>query len=426
MSNQLLLISFLLLNVVGSAQNNLRITGKVWDQAGKNPMKSVVVVMEGSSVNVLTDAKGLFQITSLSDGNLILNISYPDFLAKRIPIELDGNDLDLGVIYMERDISTEQTDNLITLTDSEVLDDEISSNASGMLQATRDVFLNRAAFDFGQAFFRIRGYDSQYGKVLVNGIPMNKFYNGRPQWNNWGGLNDATRNQQFTYGLRPSLYNFGSILGTTNIDTRPSGFRPGTRLSISASNRTYAGRLMATHTSKSKSAGFTYSISTSRRWAKQGYVDGTLYDAYSLFGALEYKFNKSNSLNFTGILSSNRRGRSSAITEEVFELLGKKYNPYWGLQNGDIRNSRERKIAEPIFLINYFHTSKKFNLNTGVAYQFGNNYRSRLGYYNAPNPDPSYYRYLPSFYVNSPIGANFVSANAAKAGALGESSNGLA
>ena len=138
---------------------------------------------------------------------------------------------------------------LITLTDSDLLEDESISMTSGMLQATKDIFLNRAAFDFGQAFFRVRGYGAENGIILLNGIPMNKLGDGRPQWNNWGGLNDVTRNQVFSHGLQASDYSFGGILGTTNISTRPSSFRKGIRLSSSASNRTYAGRLMATYSS---------------------------------------------------------------------------------------------------------------------------------------------------------------------------------
>ncbi|MGB6150828.1 MAG: carboxypeptidase-like regulatory domain-containing protein [Pricia sp.] len=400
------------------AQENKTVSGTVLDMRTKAPISEVMVAIEANQISSTTDNEGRFEVTMHSEGNYILSFTVSDFVTKRIPIVIEGQNLDLGILYLEKDISVEQTDNLISLTESELLDDEINSNSSALLQATRDVFLSRAAFDFGQAFFRVRGYDSQNGEVLVNGISMNKFYDGRPQWNNWGGLNDVTRNQQFTNGLAASDFTFGGILGNTNIDTRPSGMRPGTRLSASASNRTYAGRLMATYNSGLQKNGLAYVVSASRRWAKQGYIDGTLYDAYSVFGALEYQFSDKNSLNFTGMLASNRRGRSSAITEEVFELAGKRYNPYWGEQDGDIRNSRERKIAEPILMLNHFYESAHFNLNTGVSYQFGTNARSRLGYYNAPNPDPTYYRYLPSFYINSPIGANFVSANATREGFL--------
>ncbi|MFK5972800.1 MAG: TonB-dependent receptor [Flavobacteriaceae bacterium] len=414
------IVFFLLMFVpkLGTAQEMSKIFGVILNSLSQEPMANILVTIEGNPFSMRTNLDGAFEFTVSLIGGHILNISLTDYITRRIPVDFENKPLNIGILYLERDFTIEKTDNLITLTDSELLDDEVGSNTSGLLQATRDVFLKRAAFDFGQAFFRVRGYDSQNGKVLINGIPMNKFFDGRPHWNNWGGLNDVTRNQQFTHGLDASDFTFGGILGNTNIDTRPSGLRTGTRLSTSVSNRTYAGRLMATYTSGVQKNGFTYSFSGSRRWAKQGYIKGTLYDALSFFGAMEYQFDTKNTIVFTGIFASNRRGRSSAITEEVFELVGKQYNPYWGEQKGEIRNSRERKIVEPIAMLNYFYESKKFSVNTGIAYQSGRNARSRLGYYNAPNPDPAYYRYLPSFYVNSPIGANFISANLAKEGFL--------
>ncbi|MFH6603305.1 carboxypeptidase-like regulatory domain-containing protein [Maribacter algicola] len=400
------------------AQNKIMLSGLVVDESTKSPIEKVSVSLMGAETETYTDIAGRFTMVSSLQGEYILYVFYNGFIPKRIPINLENHPLDLGIIYLERDITLEKTDNLITLTDSELSDDEITSNSSGLLQATRDVFLTRAAFDFGQAFFRVRGYDSRNGVVSINGIPMNKLFDGRPQWNNWGGLNDVVRNQQFTNSLEASDFIFGGILGNTNIDTRPSKLRSGTRLSASASNRTYAGRLMATHNSGLNENGLAYSISGSRRWAKQGYIDGTLYDAFSFFGAIQYQPSEKHTLALTGIFASNRRGRSSAITEEVFELAGNKYNPYWGSQNGKTRNSRERKIEEPLLMLNHFYESDMFSLTSGIAYQFGISARSRLGYYNAPNPDPTYYRYLPSFYFNSPIGANFISANSAKEGFL--------
>ncbi len=401
-----------------NSQEAIIVSGYVMSTQSNQPITNAIVKVEGAQFQSHSTSDGLFELYLDQVGEVILNISAVDYLTKRIPIVAENQRIDLGNVLLLRDIAFDKTDNLITLTDSDFSDEERAAVASGLLQATRDVFLRKAAFDFGQAFFRVRGYDSQNGKVLINGMPMNKFFDGRPQWNNWGGLNDVTRNQEYTHGLDASDYTFGGLLGNTNIDTRPSGLRSGFRFSTSVSNRTYTGRVMATYTSPKQENGLTYTISTSRRWAKEGYIDGTLYDAYSLFGALEYAIDTKNSLVVTAIMASNRRGRSSAITEEVFNLTGNKYNPYWGLQNGDIRNSRERKIAEPIVLLNHYFQTEKFNLNTGVSYQMGINSRSRLGYYNAPNPDPTYYRYLPSFYINSPIGANFISADLAKQGFL--------
>ncbi|SMG31897.1 TonB-dependent receptor [Arenibacter troitsensis] len=416
MKNGLAISFFLLQGIWSYAQEIYYVKGFVKDMVTQETIEYAKIEILGSTPVQPDPMDGSFVISLKQSGNYILSITAQDYLIKRIPISMDKGDLDLGIIYLDRDIVQEKTDNLITLTDADLLEDESISMTSGMLQATKDIFLSRAAFDFGQAFFRVRGYGSENGIILLNGIPMNKLMDGRPQWNNWGGLNDVTRNQEFSYGLQASDYSFGGILGTTNINTRPSSFRKGMRLSSSASNRTYAGRIMATYSSGQK--GINYSVSASRRWAKEGYIDGTLYDAYSLFGAVEYKWNDAHSINLTGIWAHNRRGSSSAITEEVFHLVGKTYNPYWGTQNGKIRNARERKIVEPIFMFNHYYNSKKLNLNTAVSYQFGTISKGRLGYYNSPNPDKTYYRYLPSYYINSPIGANFIAANMAKEGFL--------
>ncbi|MEB8346041.1 TonB-dependent receptor [Flavobacteriaceae bacterium KMM 6898] len=407
------LFLFSLISFNANGQENFVVEGRILDESTKRPMANVKIFLEGQEDFVVTDEVGYFKVmTSLKE--FVLEFTIADYWTKRFALELERKSLDLGSIYMERDITLEKTDNLIALTEADLADDESSMGTMGILQATKDVFLNRAAFDFGQAFFRVRGYDAENGLVLINGLPMNKVFDGRPQWNNWGGLNDVVRNQEFSNGLDVSDHSFGRLLGLTNIDTRPSLMRPGTRLSSSASNRTYSDRIMATYNSGDNGNKLFYSISASRRWAKEGYIQGTLYDAYSVFGAIEYQFNPKNSLLLTTILSSNRRGRSSAVTEEVFQLAGRKYNPYWGKQDGEIRNSRERRIAEPIVMFNHMFTAKNLRISSGAAYQFGTTARSRLGYYDAPNPDPTYYRYLPSYYINSPIGANFESARIAK------------
>jgi len=392
----------------------ISITGTIGDAQSLLAISYATIEIEGTSLKTITNEDGSFKLVTTLKGDFVLSIKAKEYIVKRLPVEISQDELKLGQILIEKDFSIDQNEILVTLTDNQIINGELEGGNLGMLTATRDVFLNRAAFDFGQVFFKVKGYDSHNGSVLINGVLMNKLRDGRPQWNNWGGLNDVVRNQDFNLGLQSSPYGFGGLLGVTNIDTRPSGLRPGFRLSGSLSNRIYSGRIMASYTSRKSESDFFYSLSVSRRWAKEGFVNGTLYDAFSIYGAIEYQFNTTNSLLFTGILSSNRRGSSAAITEEVYNLAGNRYNPYWGFQNGHFRNSRERKILEPLFMLNYFGKFKKLHINAAISYQFGSFAKSRIGYYNAPNPDPTYYRYLPSFYVNSPIGANFLNADLAK------------
>ena len=128
------------------------VSGKVLDGQSKKPLISVLVSIEGFTTSELTDANGLFKLNISIEGDQIISLTLKDYITKRLPVVIENQILDLGEIFLDWDISSEQKDNLITLTDSELLDDEVSSNSAGLLQATKDVFLNRAAFDFGQAF----------------------------------------------------------------------------------------------------------------------------------------------------------------------------------------------------------------------------------------------------------------------------------
>ena len=59
----------------------------------------------------------------------------------------------------------------ITATD---LESELGNqDVSGILQSSRDVFTNTAGFTFGQARFRIRGFDSENMLVSINGVLVN-------------------------------------------------------------------------------------------------------------------------------------------------------------------------------------------------------------------------------------------------------------
>ena len=82
---------------------------------------------------------------------------------------------------------------VFTLT-TDALDGELGNqDISGILQSSRDVFTSVAGFSFGQARFRIRGYDSENTLVTINGVLVNDLETGWATWSNWAGLNDVTR-----------------------------------------------------------------------------------------------------------------------------------------------------------------------------------------------------------------------------------------
>ncbi|WP_333876725.1 carboxypeptidase-like regulatory domain-containing protein [Flavobacterium sp.] len=379
------------------------ITGKVVDSKTQKPLQNVVASIENTSLTALTNAAGVFVFNEVPQGSQLLQIKSTGYKDQLLSVDvIAGKMLDLGIIVFEEDITSEQQLSLVTITENDLGDDNSGSEStSGLLQASRDVYQQAAAFNWGQARFRIRGLDNEYGITMINGISMNKLYDGRPQWSNWGGLNDATRNQEFTMGSAPSDYTFGGLLGTQEINTRASMYRRGSRISFSGTNTNYSWRMMGTHASGMNTDGWAFVVSASRRWANEGYFEGTNYDANSVFASVEKKINDKHSINFTSIFAQNKRGKSSPNTDEVTRLKGIEYNSYWGWQEGEKRNSRYKEIEEPInMLSHYWKITDKTTLNTNVAYQLGFIGNSRLDFQLANNPDPTYYKNLPSYYLN--------------------------
>ncbi|MCE2613403.1 carboxypeptidase-like regulatory domain-containing protein [Flavobacteriaceae bacterium D16] len=394
------------------------VKGTVVDEKQRTGIKGVQVYLEGNLQRLTTSSNGQFEFIGDCASDCFLVLEKMGYTRLRLPIDPSGEIIELGLIILSRKYPVEKRDVLLNLSESDLNEEDGVSDVVGFLQGSRDIFLNRAAFDFSQSFFRVRGYDSSEGQVQINGLPMNSIIDGRPQWNNWGGLNDVMRYATHSLNLEASRTSFEGLMGGVNYRVRPSQMRPGTRLTTSFSNRSYATRLMATHASGKGEGNLSFACSLSRRWAKEGYIRGTTYNAYSFFGSLELELNPYSSLFALAMLAYNRRGRSSPITQEVFNLAGRTYNPNWGKQGDRIRNARERVISEPVFTINYQLTKERFRLRIGLGYQFGNISSSRLGYFQAPNPDPTYYRYLPSFYFNNRFGDYAINAQKASEGFL--------
>lgn len=396
------------------AQQTL-IKGSVKDAVSFEPISDVTITIEETKQSTQTNGLGEFVFSSnVPLGEQVLKISKTGYITKRYPIVVNENqtvnitDMTLEVDNSGEDLFT------ITLSDDELDDDTSGSdNISGLLSSSLDIFQRTAAFEFSSSFFRVRGLDSENGSVLINGIEMNKVYNGRPQWSNWGGLNDVVRNRELTTGLTPSSYNFGGVLGTTNINVRASQARSGGRVTYSSSNRSYTNRLMATYASGLVKDGWAYTFSIGRRWGNEGYQDASLYDSNSFFASIEKVFNDKHSLSFTSIYAPNRRGKSSPNTQEVYDLKDIRYNEYWGWQDGEKRNSRIKEVEEPILMLNHYWTiNSKTSLNTNVGYQFGKLGNSRLDYNGTDlvngfpegggtNPSPTYYQKLPSYALRN-------------------------
>ena len=418
---QLLIFNLLPICIINT-QSTFTIYGKIFNGSNVNGLRGVEVKIINSNLRVNTSQDGTFVLSNILERDFLVMLSMEGYVTKKIPIHIQDSIKiqNIGNIRLQPEVDKDNDMRVIELSDQEFEEESSGeyNNITGLLRSTKDVFMKTVAYDFSPTFFRPRYLGSEHTGLAINGTLLNKIENGRPQWSNIGGLNDVLRNQEFTPNLAPANISFGGIAGTLNFNTQASKYRKGIKISIATSNRSYTSRLMATYSSGLNRNGWAYAISASRRYAKEGYREGTFYKAYSFFGSIEKRINEKHRLNFTYIFAKNHRGKSSPITMEVHDYKGIKYNSYWGYSGDKKKNSRQVKIEEPIMQIShYWKNNKNFDLQTNITYQFGKMSNSRLDYGGkrivndefgskalfggGGNPDPTYYQNLPSYYLRN-------------------------
>ena len=267
------------------------------------------------------------------------------------------------------------------------------------------MFTATAGFNFGSARFRIRGYDSRNMMVSINGILVNDLESGWASWSQWAGLNDVTRWMQVRTGVAPSRLNFGGLGGYTDIHVRAGEMREGVRVSYASANRAYRNRMMFTASTGMRPDGWAFSVSGSRRWADEGYAEGTTFDAYAYLLSAEKRINDRHSLVFSGFGAPILQGRQGLAIQEAYDLAGTNfYNPNWGFQNGVKRNARMSFDHKPMLMAShFFRPDERTTWNTTLFYTFGRDGLTGLQWFDARDPRPDFWRNMPSFFaINDP------------------------
>ncbi len=287
---------------------------------------------------------------------------------------------------------------IITISDS-AFGSGHNEGISGLLSASGDVFARSTDYNLSAAFFNIRGYDSENVILHLNGVPTNSLESGFSSFSSWGGLNQATRIEQNSFGMEASDFSFGGIGGAANIDTRAASQGKQIKVNLVSNNRSnYNNRLMFSGATGMMANGWAFSVAGSRRWAQEGYVPGTFYDAYSYFFSIDRKLNRQHSLNFTFLGARINRGRDRNAVQEIRDIAETNYyNPAWGFQNGEKRNARIARQHQPYAILRHdWVKDETFSISTSVSFQDGRNGNTALDWQDAADPRPDYYRKLPS------------------------------
>ena len=292
-----------------------------------------------------------------------------------------------------------------TFTESQLDEDNDASQSVSALMATiADPYLSQVGYSFSPMRFRIRGLDNQYTQMYLNGVMFNDTERGRFSFSMIGGLNSIVNpNREGASAYEVTTFGLPGVGGATSVNMRPGSQRQGNQLTLSACNRNYVARAAYSYSSGFNAQGWAFSGAIGYRWAKEGVIEGTFYNSLSYYLGVEKKINDRHSLSLITFGSPTERGQQAASTEEAYWLANSHYyNPNWGYQNGEKRNSRVVRDFEPTAILTWdFDINEKSKLSTSAAVHYTMYSSTALGWNgNAYDPRPDYYKNLPSSIFN--------------------------
>ena len=391
------------------AQTASEVSGRITDELTGQAVSDVTVRLLHNNISTTTNTDGYFSFSNVAIGDDVLIISSARISNTEIPVKITTEILfDLGTITVNQKHGQDLA--LVGIVDESLLsmdDNEgLSQDVSPMVIFSNDIFLRNAGFQFSQFRFRTRGYESRFEERYINGVNFNDQIRGMFNYSSVGALNDITRNGDATNYFDPSSYSFGSIGGSENINMRAGNYARGGKLTLSLTNRNYYARAMATYSTGLRDDGWAVTASIGSRYSHEGHIEGTFYRNVSYALGVEKQWdNGRHSLSFMTFGSPVERGQQGSSYQEVYDLMNNNlYNPNWGYQNGKKRNSKVVKSFDPTGILSHvWKINELTTLTTGFGAHYSRYGGSALNWYDGPDPRPDYYRYLPSYYKDSPI-----------------------
>ena len=239
--------------------------GVVVSRESREPIGKVAIAVDGVAINATTNDNGEFLIEGLEPGQYQVTFTAYDFEDLTVMVRVKELVHDMQQVIMVPATLTVVDDSAFAELDTDVESAGDSQSMPSALSASKDIFNNIASYRFSEMRFNVRGYDSQYQDVYLNGIRFNDALTSYGPWSLWSGLNDATRNQETTSGLQASDFGLGGVAGTTNINARASQLRKGFRASVVNSTQLYRFRVMVSYASGQLDNGWSYGFTLSTR-----------------------------------------------------------------------------------------------------------------------------------------------------------------
>ena len=387
-------------------------------------IEGATVTLANQGITTTTNNEGKFSLTYLEAWDEEVIVEAYGYVSDILLVQLVANQLtDLGDITLQTDISIEMKEEVVlNLSEMELNDDEGKSQSmASASSASQDVFNATISYAWSNARYRGRGYEQIYEQNYIEGISFNSAERGQFNFSAMGGLNDATRYREVVEGMEASNFTFGSWGKSTNYMQSATNYAQGWKVSLAGTNRNYKGAARATYSTGLMENGWAFTAQLA--WRYTPYIDikgqigeGISYSSVGYFFTAEKQWGKDKRLSLITFGAPTRRGQSSALTQETYDLTNQynktswghnNYNPYWGYQDGKVRNSRIVHSYDPTVIASFdWQINEENFLKAGIGYHYSMYSNSAITFYNAPDPRPDYYRNLPSFLWDGQIDQN--------------------
>ena len=379
--------------------------GRLIREGGDEVIPGARITLANQNISTQTNAAGEFTFYYIEPGDEELLVDAEGFISTIELVQiLDGGSTNIGDIALQQDIVKEAQDEiLLNLTEEEMTDDEgRSQSQASSSSASTDVFNSNTSFAWSTARYRNRGYQSNVENYYIEGLNFSSQERGQFNYSAMGGLNDASRYKEVLNPIEATNFTFGGIGQSTNYLMGASRYAQGWKVGVAGTNRNYKARVNATYSSGIMSNGWAVTAQLAYRFSpyinQKGIIgEGIKYYSLGYFLTAEKIWDNAR-LKLITFGAPTERGQNAAVTQEVYDLTGSiYYNPYWGYQNGQVRNSRIVKSYDPTFIAAYeYKIDENQAIKAAVGYHYSMYSNSALNFYNAPDPRPDYYRNLPS------------------------------
>ncbi len=384
-----------------------KLTGTIVDETNQ-PLPGASVVLKGATSGTSSDFDGKFTFeTQVSNGTIV--VSFVGYETKNlafsgskdfgtITLKPSAESLDEIVITQTSFAIDRKTPVAVSTVKADVIENKLGSQEfPEILKSTPGVYATKSGGGFGDGRLNLRGFNSENVAVMINGVPVNDMENGKVYWSNWAGLADVTKAMQVQRGLGASKIAVPSIGGTVNILSKTTDAEKGGNVFTAVGNDNYQ-KYGVTLSTGLLDNGFAVSVAASKTTG-DGYVDGTEFNGFNYFVNISKKLSDNHEISITSFGAPQRHGQRqnrSLISTYRNAASGNKFNPDWGIKNGQVVHVEDNFYHKSQTSLNdYWTINDKSSLSTALYASWGTGggggtagntalFKTRLGDFDQP------------------------------------------